>query len=516
MLRITQQCDTCISAFRDHVKKYRGALGISSSGNLVEAAARKLRWAVTEKEYLPRFRAEIIAHYLSLNMLVASASVKSIQITDENIQRGLKRVKLDQDQSSATQLALLSDVKDKLVENRQETQIAISEVRSVQTGIIYLQSLGAQVLAMVRNIWSINILTYKTILSLQSCLPTHLDRYWSQEPVTLRDALGRVTPVHLDFIETWEAFLSVLEVRFRQLPGHSKIQRREYSLETYQSNQVIDNATAFRRWFLPGQIIDMSMVFDGLSDLVVSCPGCECMVSKSHYRTVRCENCGLCYRYIEVERKIKTATDKGSTAQTTSSPSSTKMLQETFDDEDRPSEFRRVQVRYSKPSSISQASKSAHITGSYPVVVHGNSSRRGTLYSIDDEVWIYRSDTGDWPNPALTRGLYYCECGGVFTSTDVLQRHLYTSGHMIRLFHRQGWNSSGYYSDSRKSSRFNPVKSRLTSSSIPIPAVLVKNPRTPRAWTSTSRYSDSDSDSYNHPKAGSRNPSTSKRYWNHW
>lgn len=66
----------------------------------------------------------------------------------------------------------------------------------------------------------------------------------------------------------------MLEVRFRQMPGHGKVQRKEYALESDRTNQDIDNALAFRRWFLPGQEVDMSMVFDDFVRRTTSCPGC--------------------------------------------------------------------------------------------------------------------------------------------------------------------------------------------------------------------------------------------------
>ena len=72
-----------------------------------------------------------------------------------------------------------------------------------------------------------------------------------------------------------QAFQSVLEMRFRQLPGHSKIQRKEYALQANRSNHEIDSALTFRRWFQPGQDVDMSMVFDSFPTPSTSCPGCK-------------------------------------------------------------------------------------------------------------------------------------------------------------------------------------------------------------------------------------------------
>ena len=74
-LRIAEQCDSCIKGFREQVKKYKDSLQPESSGNFVKNAARKVVWNISEKEPLARFRAEIIAHCLSINVLIASAGV---------------------------------------------------------------------------------------------------------------------------------------------------------------------------------------------------------------------------------------------------------------------------------------------------------------------------------------------------------------------------------------------------------------------------------------------------------
>ena len=50
----------------------------------------------------------------------------------------------------------------------------------------------------------VNWMTYTAVVSLQNSIPAQLERCWSQEPATLEDALGRVTPVHLEFLDSWE------------------------------------------------------------------------------------------------------------------------------------------------------------------------------------------------------------------------------------------------------------------------------------------------------------------------
>ena len=50
-------------------------------------------------------------------------------------------------------------------------------------------------------------MTYNAMLVLQAQIPAQLDKCWTQDPVTLVDALGRVTPFHLEFIDSWEVRL---------------------------------------------------------------------------------------------------------------------------------------------------------------------------------------------------------------------------------------------------------------------------------------------------------------------
>lgn len=74
---------------------------------------------------------------------------------------------------------------------------------------------------------------------------------------------------------TMKAFESVLEIQFRQRPGHQKIKQKEYALRSKNLNRDIEQSNIFDRCFLPGQRIDMSMIFhETLHRYSSSCPGC--------------------------------------------------------------------------------------------------------------------------------------------------------------------------------------------------------------------------------------------------
>ena len=49
-----------------------------------------------------------------------------------------------------------------------------------------------------------NSMTYNAIVALQARIPAQLNRTWTQDPAIFEDALGRVTPFHLEFIDSWE------------------------------------------------------------------------------------------------------------------------------------------------------------------------------------------------------------------------------------------------------------------------------------------------------------------------
>lgn len=51
---------------------------------------------------------------------------------------------------------------------------------------------------------NVNLLTHEAVIALQTNIPAQLEKCWTQEPATLDDALGRVTPIHLEFLDSWE------------------------------------------------------------------------------------------------------------------------------------------------------------------------------------------------------------------------------------------------------------------------------------------------------------------------
>lgn len=166
-----------------------------------------------------------------------------------------------------------------------------------------------------------------------------------------------MTPLHLEFLDSWEAFEAVLEVRFRQLPGHRKIKQREYALRNNALQRDVEKSLAFTRCFLPGKRIDMSMVFDGSIGGRSSCPGCQLVTSKTEEgldSQVQCPRCKICY-----QRVVETSTTESKQRSTivprvimqenmSAAPHSQKRQRNHEEElDENPAHFRRVRLRYS-------------------------------------------------------------------------------------------------------------------------------------------------------------------------
>ena len=129
------------------------------------------------------------------------------------------------------------------------------------------------------KIWTLNFKTYSTVVEIQSRIPKELGACWTQEPLILTAALGRVAPIHLELINSWDSFDSVLEARFIGLPGEGKVIRGEYAIHEPILNRDLQHTQPFSACFLPGSRLDMMMVFTNVNELgdthKNSCPRCK-------------------------------------------------------------------------------------------------------------------------------------------------------------------------------------------------------------------------------------------------
>jgi hypothetical protein len=169
----------------------------------------------------------------------------------------------------------------------------------------WLRQLGSELKSLLYRSIAVNIATYQAVVNSQAALPSRLERSLIDEPFILEDALGRVAPVHLQFVTSWEAFNAVLEIRFRGLQGHQKIIRQQYGLQDRATGRELEQSRNWERALLPGQRVEMSIVFHSEELPVaasggVTCPGCHTPDGNSTGADIQCKSCLIWYRRITV------------------------------------------------------------------------------------------------------------------------------------------------------------------------------------------------------------------------
>lgn len=115
---------------------------------------------------------------------------------------------------------------------------------------------------MIRKSLSLNSLIYNELIDIRRTLPDNFDRALIQEPFILEDAIGRVAPVHLQFITSWEAFEAVLERRFHDLEAYEKIRRREFVLQEAATGAEIHRSGSWEGSVRAGQKVHMALVYE--------------------------------------------------------------------------------------------------------------------------------------------------------------------------------------------------------------------------------------------------------------
>jgi hypothetical protein len=148
----------------------------------------------------------------------------------------------------------------------------------------WLKQLGQELKSMMSNIITVNLATYYAILEVKGALPPTNQIFHSPAsgPVFyFEDAIGRVTPITLEFITCWDAFHAVLEVRFQGIQGTKKVMKKEYALQNRATGKDIGFSQKWEMVFLPGQWVLMSMIFQDtnaqdLGDVGGdTCPKCQ-------------------------------------------------------------------------------------------------------------------------------------------------------------------------------------------------------------------------------------------------
>lgn len=75
LMQAASQCQRTIDAFWDKIKKYQPSLRAGGTGSRIKDGWRKVRWALCRKEDLVKFKADLMGHTESIEMLLTTVQM---------------------------------------------------------------------------------------------------------------------------------------------------------------------------------------------------------------------------------------------------------------------------------------------------------------------------------------------------------------------------------------------------------------------------------------------------------
>jgi hypothetical protein len=201
---------------------------------------------------------------------------KSFQIIGSDVKAQAIHTNRTLDQTSAS----LLEINNRLEENKQLVSSGNSLITKLAERVDWIKNLAVEIKRHMYQIIAGNLAIYREVVAIRSSFSTRVDRTLCEDPFILEDAIGRIAPVHLRFINSWQAFDAVMEIRFQGKQRLLKIQKKEYVLQETATKLEISRLAEFSNAFLPGQKILMALVFKEKSNSEelksdAQCPRCQ-------------------------------------------------------------------------------------------------------------------------------------------------------------------------------------------------------------------------------------------------
>ncbi|KAH4208388.1 hypothetical protein HBH70_183360 [Parastagonospora nodorum] len=307
--KAVDRCRNLVSAFSVRLQKYQKSFGENETETFIKATSMKLRWSIGEKDSIDRFRAEITAISASLQ-ICWPRQARLMNITGRNMRDHMTSIKQLDESNARKQDTILKSINDRLDDTNRLIACGSLVTANIAEALRldWLRQLGTELKVFMRRIIAMNIATYHAVISIQAALPSRLERSLIEEPFVLEDAIGRIAPVHLQFVTSWDAFNAVLEIRFRDMQGSKKVKQKQYGLQDRATKRDIHQSQSWERAFLPGQRIEMSFLFDTQesenSQGIVTCPGCQTLSTSPTHVEIQCENCRMWFRRFTILQDV--------------------------------------------------------------------------------------------------------------------------------------------------------------------------------------------------------------------
>ncbi|KAI9692927.1 MAG: hypothetical protein M1822_004922 [Bathelium mastoideum] len=256
---VAGNCWRTIQDFLKKTKKYDSSLGSTNSSNRWKDGLRKIQWALYSKEDVQKFRWQLYSHTASLILLLEQVNRATAAAAQRNQSDALIRIEAKIDtqrkQSAAIQAMVISTV----LRCWKEFQLVTALILS-------------------HNFRMFNLVANGSSLPRQPSF---------EQPVKFQDAHGRVLPIQVAWIDTWNHFETMLKWKFSTVPGLGKIERGEYILSDSFGKRDLDQTKPIQS----------------------RCPKCDCEVLESSDLDNHCEVCGLWYSRFKVSATARGSDD---------------------------------------------------------------------------------------------------------------------------------------------------------------------------------------------------------------
>jgi hypothetical protein len=181
------QCQRTILGFWNKIKVYQPHLSSSGSTSRIKDGWMKIRWALCNQEDVANFRADLVTHTGSIQLLLITLQMERDSLhTREQEQRQKSLASKIQDLSSQW----------------------LGSLSSLISGLTTSIELGRQLQVTAAHILRTNLEVFKIVLRMQQVITQILGQIGQQQqPVYFWDAKGFYAPFYLEFINSSEVGL---------------------------------------------------------------------------------------------------------------------------------------------------------------------------------------------------------------------------------------------------------------------------------------------------------------------
>lgn len=257
---VASNCGRTIQDFLNKIQKFDVALASSgSSRNKIKSGLRKIQWALYSKEDVRTFQIQLHSHTASLNILLSGVNRIAVTAAREEQYETLK----------THSQALI----------RIESKIDRESVRATAMQMAILSTIArcwTEFQSLVAYILFSNLKIFNFVASCPQ-MPTQV---LLEKPVIFEDAHGRILPLQMTWVDTWDHFETMLKWKFSDVPGLLNVEEGLYVLADTFSKKEIYKDSPIRTVFRPGRSINMSMIFHMSLD-AQHCPKCKSVVVES-------------------------------------------------------------------------------------------------------------------------------------------------------------------------------------------------------------------------------------------